>query len=252
MGATNSRRGTVGERATADSLTALPADTWTVLHDLPWPGRRMATIDHVAVGPAGVFVIDSLTWPGRVTTVDGVLLRNGRGRTQATRNAHAAALAVGSLLTSLSQERVVPVLCFLNGDVPDVAVDDVLVCSIVTVVHRLTSRPAVFAPDDVEAVASELRRRLPTATESRPAPAATYRPRARQGRSPKTVVAVVAGVVLAIGLATSPGSFLSLTNGITDLVTDQLAPAEEAPARPPADKPTKKRAPAQDGAGATN
>jgi hypothetical protein len=35
------------EQATADALTALPAERWTVMHDVRWPGRSVANIDHV-------------------------------------------------------------------------------------------------------------------------------------------------------------------------------------------------------------
>jgi hypothetical protein len=54
------RRGADGELATAEMLAALPGRRWVVLHDraVPAPGSR-ANIDHVAVGPTGVWVIDS-------------------------------------------------------------------------------------------------------------------------------------------------------------------------------------------------
>jgi hypothetical protein len=55
-------RGAVGEAATASALEGLPAKRWEVFHDLavPVPGSR-SNIDHVAVGPTGVWVIDSKT-----------------------------------------------------------------------------------------------------------------------------------------------------------------------------------------------
>ena len=150
-------RGARSQRATAASLAALPDHEWVVLHDLPVPGRR-ATIDHVAVGPTGVYVIDSLSWSGRITTVNGVLLRNGRGQQRTTASAREAADAIGGLLTSVSPDHVVPVLCFTDGDVPDLTIDGVCVCSIVTVAYLLSFRPAVLTDAEVEAVAGELRR----------------------------------------------------------------------------------------------
>jgi hypothetical protein len=51
-------RGAAGERATAELLERLPPRRWVVLHDRAIPGCR-ANIDHVVVGPTGVWVIDS-------------------------------------------------------------------------------------------------------------------------------------------------------------------------------------------------
>lgn len=168
-------RGTEGAPATAISLADLTGGEWVVVEGLAWPGRRGSKIDYVAVGPTGVFVIDSLRWSGRIATVGGVLLRNGKSQARTTRDAHAAALALGELLPSVSPDHVVPVICFGHGDVPDVTVDGVLVCSIVTVVHHLTARPSVLTKDDVQAVARELRQGS-GATESKASSTALAQP----------------------------------------------------------------------------
>lgn len=53
-------RGAEGERATAEVLTTLPRRRWVVLHDRLVPeGRRGWQVDHVVVGPTGVWVVDS-------------------------------------------------------------------------------------------------------------------------------------------------------------------------------------------------
>jgi hypothetical protein len=52
------RRGAAGERATAALLDRLPSRTWAILHDRRVPGSR-ANIDHLVVGPSGVWVLDS-------------------------------------------------------------------------------------------------------------------------------------------------------------------------------------------------
>ncbi|MFC7725319.1 nuclease-related domain-containing protein [Nocardioides sp. GCM10028917] len=51
-------QGAAGEVAVATALAALPAG-WVVLHDLAWPGRQRANLDHVVIGPGGVFVVDA-------------------------------------------------------------------------------------------------------------------------------------------------------------------------------------------------
>ena len=68
--------GAEGERLTAKALAALPAG-WVVLHDVHWPGRPLANLDHIAVGPGGVVIIDSKNWTGKVQVRDGTLRRTG-------------------------------------------------------------------------------------------------------------------------------------------------------------------------------
>lgn len=50
------------ERQVAGSLAPLTAAGYTFLHDRRWPGSRRAQIDHVLVGPGGLFVVDTKAW----------------------------------------------------------------------------------------------------------------------------------------------------------------------------------------------
>lgn len=63
------RTGAEGEKATAKELRKLPAG-WQVVHDIDI-GR--GNVDHVAVGPPGVFVLDSKKLSGVVSVTAGVL-----------------------------------------------------------------------------------------------------------------------------------------------------------------------------------
>jgi hypothetical protein len=58
-------RGAAGEAATARILDRLPS-RWAVLHDRSVPGSR-ANIDHLVIGPSGVWVVDTKTTRARVT-----------------------------------------------------------------------------------------------------------------------------------------------------------------------------------------
>ncbi|MGA3268511.1 MAG: nuclease-related domain-containing protein [Verrucomicrobiota bacterium] len=54
------RRGLVGEQAVAEQLRPLFASGYQIFHDIPCEtGKRKWNIDHVAVGPAGVFAIET-------------------------------------------------------------------------------------------------------------------------------------------------------------------------------------------------
>jgi Nuclease-related domain len=59
------QRGAHGERQTARLLDRLTRDGFVVFHDLAVPGSP-ANVDHLVIGPTGVFVIDSKQWTGQV------------------------------------------------------------------------------------------------------------------------------------------------------------------------------------------
>jgi hypothetical protein len=59
------QRGAQGERRTARLLDRLVRDGYVVFHDLAVPGSP-ANVDHLVIGPSGVFVIDSKQWIGQV------------------------------------------------------------------------------------------------------------------------------------------------------------------------------------------
>jgi hypothetical protein len=70
------QRGAAGERRTARLLDRLTHDGYVVLHDLAVPGSP-ANVDHLVIGPSGVFVIDSKQWTGQVRQgTDGLVWHN--------------------------------------------------------------------------------------------------------------------------------------------------------------------------------
>lgn len=82
------RQGAAGEQYTARELAKhLRGSDVALLHDRRIPGRGRANIDHVAIGPAGVTVIDTKSGRGNVELTTRLLSReeqlvvNGRDRT---------------------------------------------------------------------------------------------------------------------------------------------------------------------------
>jgi hypothetical protein len=70
------QRGAAGERHTARLLDRLTRDGCVVFHDLAVPGSP-ANVDHLVIGPTGVFVIDSKQWTGSVhQSADGLAWHN--------------------------------------------------------------------------------------------------------------------------------------------------------------------------------
>ena len=69
------RKGAVGEALVARTLETLPND-FVVINDVT---KRFSNIDHVVIGPTGVYVIDTKNWKGTVKTDGkGELLANDR------------------------------------------------------------------------------------------------------------------------------------------------------------------------------
>ncbi len=85
------RRGIVGEERVAELLTELEPEGYRALHDLDI-GRGDA--DHVLIGPAGVFVIETKAWQGRFYPKRGRLMFNQRSADEVVSQVTAAALAV--------------------------------------------------------------------------------------------------------------------------------------------------------------
>ena len=153
-------------RTSANALKALP-DTWVVLHDVRWPGRPFASIDHVAIGPGGVFVISSIRWSGRIQLGGNVLRHNGRRREREVLSVREAAAAVARRLGHVPRTWMTPVLCIVGSDVAGWA-GSVAVCHKTNLVQSLTSRPEVLAPDVVRSLVNDLRLQLQASVPTAP------------------------------------------------------------------------------------
>jgi hypothetical protein len=154
--ATAAKRGIDGEQATAEALAALPTDDWTVFHDIMWPGREYANVDHVVVGPGGVFVIDSKSWSGDVRVRRDIMRQNGRLRDKALTGAGEAAAAIGSLVPGVDPSWVQPVLCFAREESIMGWGRKVMVCSTATLAPMLLTYPMVLGPAERRMLARDL------------------------------------------------------------------------------------------------
>ncbi|MDF2092568.1 NERD domain-containing protein [Knoellia sp. 3-2P3] len=68
--------GAEGERRVAAELSNL-REAWTVLHDrLLRPGQSEANLDHVVIGPGGMFLVDAKNRAGRVMAWEGGLFQH--------------------------------------------------------------------------------------------------------------------------------------------------------------------------------
>ena len=77
------RRGAFGGRVTGFWLDRLP-EGWFVFHDVP-VGARGANIDHLVVGPSGVFTVNTKDLTGAIASTRGRSRTTGIGRTSSRR-----------------------------------------------------------------------------------------------------------------------------------------------------------------------
>jgi Nuclease-related domain len=107
------RRGARGERQTARLLDRLGRDGYQVFHDLAMPGSP-ANIDHLVVGPSGVFVIDSKQWTGQVhQSAEGLIWHNHHRLDGTLATIRWQALTLGQVLGV----PVAPLLCVHHAHV---------------------------------------------------------------------------------------------------------------------------------------
>ncbi len=152
--------GALGERRVAKRLDAL-GDEWTVLHSVPI-GERGSDIDHVALGPPGLFTVntkfheDATMWVGNRR-----LLVNGQP-TDHLRNARFEAQRVTRLMTTVTgiPVTVTPILAIVGAR--DITFKehpaDVIVLREGELARWLKRRQAALAPTDRERLATAVAR----------------------------------------------------------------------------------------------
>lgn len=139
------------------ALAAAEAAGWTVLHDLHRPGSTDATVEHVAVGPGGIVVVETLRWAGEVTVHDGTLRHRGYGRTADVVAVADAAGAVTALLAPAHRRAVRAVVSLAGRDLDAAAVrGGATAVGEPQLAGHLAALEPVFSAEDVALVAEYL------------------------------------------------------------------------------------------------
>jgi hypothetical protein len=143
-------------QAAAVALALLPGDEWVDFHDVPWPGRPGATIDHVVVGPGGVFVLVTSQLGENIQIRRDVLRRNGRRRDKVLGRAVQAAEALGTVLPDVDQLFLRPVVCFTREEMIMGWGRQVMVCSTASVVAMMSNQPTVVSVAERDALCASI------------------------------------------------------------------------------------------------
>ena len=157
------RTGAGGEVSVGAVLDGLAKQGWRALHDRRVPGKR-SNIDHVAVGPSGVFTVDAKRYKGKLTVHRGGVVKvAGRDVTKLLDQAHAqATVAAAALAGHAAAATVQPVLCFVGTGLPrrHTVVGGVHLVTHKGLVRLLTRSPVVCGADEVERAVDVLDRAL--------------------------------------------------------------------------------------------
>jgi hypothetical protein len=155
------RRGATGERRTARLLGPLERQGWAVLHDLALPGSR-ANLDHLAIGPGGVFAVDSKQYSGRLQLDGSGRLWHGRYPLAPTVRAASFEADQAARVLPDPGVAVVPVVAVHGARVPwgKVVVEGVPVVTARRLPSMLRQLPAVLGPERVADLTEQARIRF--------------------------------------------------------------------------------------------
>jgi hypothetical protein len=116
-------RGAIGEERLGARLNALASDDLAVLHDRRIPGSK-ANIDHIAITPIGIWVIDAKRYKGRPELrIEGGILRPRVekllvGRRDCTKLVDGVLKQVDVVRDLVGDAPVTGALCFIEADWP--------------------------------------------------------------------------------------------------------------------------------------
>ncbi len=255
------------ETITASELRAVEQIGFTVLHDVKWPGKRFAKIDHVVIGGGQVWVVSAKKWVGSVTVTGGVLKENGRSRQKYVAEVAEQTQAIASLSPMLPRATFHPILCVEKDDWVNERFGDVWICSSINLV-AVVETPPEKGPDYLH---NDLVRQLEEALrdQAAPTPPVQLHPeappeveapkvsrRARraylknhktkapgrdgEGKSRKGIaILAAAGLAVASVLFFKPSLITEPASSITDSITGTFFPDDSEPAPPADDKPKK-------------
>jgi hypothetical protein len=166
--AANFAAGATGEEALAEAFAPLTAKGWHPLYDRA--SHNGGNIDLLAVGPAGVAVIDAKSWSGTVT-IDGMrLLLEGHNRAKDLDGVHRQVAEVEAALRDAQPQVTVRGFLALAGeqdrDRASESVDGIKVLGVNQLVERFCRFEQRLTTVEVEATLRDVSLAFPPAEES--------------------------------------------------------------------------------------
>ena len=151
--------------ATSAALAPLLDQGWVLLEDRKMPAS-LEVIDHLLIGPGGVFTIDSRSYAGRLSIRGHDLYLDGRRKSGIVELARRQAGAVVTALRGAGHaDNAVAVLCVHRAQLPVVgsALDGVAIVDDKGLMRRIRSEPPKLNADRIAVLTAALEQALPAA-----------------------------------------------------------------------------------------
>ncbi|WP_063757347.1 nuclease-related domain-containing protein [Streptomyces sp. NRRL S-378] len=148
------RQDLTAQQRMGDAFDALEPDGWRTLHCVPLPG--FGRIDHLVIGPAGIFCVRTVPGRRQRAVVGDLLLTIGRAEPRPDpRWIRGAAARAAALLAA----KVTPALAVVDASRLETAptVRDIRILQPPTATPDLLASPAALKPPDVEALFAQAR-----------------------------------------------------------------------------------------------
>jgi hypothetical protein len=193
------------ERSVSGSLAALAPQGYRFLHDRGWPGSRgNAQIDHVLIGPGGLFIVDTKAWKepliasGRIFRGDSDVTDELSGLADVGRDAEAAMAEIG-----LAPGEVHVVVVLAGHSMPPVEIGSVVVVGEKRAALHINSRGQRLSDAEVDLVTKAAMEHFPVLRSGPTELDLTIRPAVVEESRPEPLLTVadVTEVFLAGALA---------------------------------------------------
>lgn len=153
--------GAEGEAQVARILDELQLQGWKALHDIRWPGRPKANLDHLLVGPGGVIVVDAKNWTGNVHLQNGMLRQDGYSREREVSGVVEQCAAVAALLEPQHRRLAQGWLCMVQQPaMRGTAASGARIEGLDNLCDAIGSLPAVLDSETVEVLYEYLKQML--------------------------------------------------------------------------------------------
>lgn len=141
------------------TVQALEREGWLAFARAHRPGGGV--VDHLLVGPAGVVVVDSRAWVGRIEVTRGVVQQNGFWREPECAEVARTAGSVAALLPPPHRTAVHALICVAQHDLaPHLVAPGVHVVGVTGLAGLLRSLPQRLQPAEIAQLHTQLRHTL--------------------------------------------------------------------------------------------
>lgn len=183
-----------GEAVVQQLLAPLEGQGWRLLHRRRWPGTRRADIDHLLVGPGGIFLLDSKNWRGDVRVACGRLWQGDDDVSDELTKLADQLTSVEAALVDhgLAPLEIVGALVFVGQPLPVTSVGRGHVLGERYLVQWLQARGSRLTPSRVAALTTALEQVAPAVDpqDAPVVPVARPRPIARMDQNQQELFAV--------------------------------------------------------------